>query len=136
MKCVGVSARGQRSRCPFRTRTSNEPRSDVSSAVPVTSPSPCMPWPSPTDNRPPWTCTGRYSVDPATRSLLSRFPTVPAGRAGSKFVPTSGGGATPIEPKKWRERQRTSPRRELDTGSAAGLPAQQTANARMETRLE
>jgi len=53
----------------------------------------------PIDSRPPRTCTGRYKVDPATRSLLSRLPPCqPGGRL--EILPMSGGGATPIEPKK------------------------------------
>ena len=43
-------------------------------AVPHTSPSPCVAWPSPIENRAPGTKTGRNSVEPATRWRVSMLP--------------------------------------------------------------
>ena len=70
----------------------------ISSAVTQTSPSPCTPWPSPTEKFAPGTHTGRYSVLPAVISLLSRLPPWMRGSFDA-MVPNSGGGATPITPK-------------------------------------
>ena len=54
-----VSARGLTSFMSLRTVKRKVPDSEVSSAVRLTSPSPCTPWPSPVENRPPSANTGR-----------------------------------------------------------------------------
>ena len=51
--CVGVSASGHSSVMSSRRCSSNVPISPVSIAVTQTSPSPCAPWPSPTENSAP-----------------------------------------------------------------------------------
>ena len=105
------SARGQGTRCPFLRRTSMVPRSDVSRAVPVTSPSPCMAWPSPIDSNAPGTCTGRYRIEPATRSLLSRLPPCQPG-GGSRSCRSASAGQRQSIP-------RTAP---AATGCRARIP--------------
>ena len=82
----------------MRTVICTVPRSDVSSAVSVASPSPCIAWPSPNEISAPGTATGMYNVDPATSSLLSRLPACGPG-GPLEMRPTSGFGATPIDPK-------------------------------------
>ena len=75
------------------------PVRQVSSALMQTSPSPCTPWPSPAEKFAPGTKTGRNSVAPAPSSLLSRLP--PCARGSLvEIAPHSGGGATPMTPKK------------------------------------
>jgi hypothetical protein len=56
---VGVSASGHSSVMSSRTCSSKVPISPVSIAVTHTSPSPCAPWPSPTENSAPSLWTGR-----------------------------------------------------------------------------
>ena len=56
---VGVSAIGHSRRMSSRTVSPNVPISPVSIAVMQTSPSPCAPWPSPTENSAPSTKIGR-----------------------------------------------------------------------------
>ena len=74
MKWVGVSARGRARRVFLCNVKVKVPVRHISSAVTQTSPSPCTPWPSPTEKFAPGTQTGKYSVEPAVSSLLSRLP--------------------------------------------------------------
>ncbi len=64
-------------------------------AVPLTSPSPWVAWPSPIENRAPGTNTGRKSVDPATRCRVSMLPPCVSGGIVLRGPST---GATPISP--------------------------------------
>src|SRR6185437_10200098 len=83
----------------FLTMNCSVPCKEVSRAVMSTSPFPWPTWPSPTSNNAPGAKTGRYSVAPATSSLLSILPACRLGGALS-MRPNSGGGATPMLPKK------------------------------------
>ncbi len=56
---VGVSAIGHSSRMSARAVRRKVPVSPVSTAVMQTSPSPCTPWPSPTENSASSTKIGR-----------------------------------------------------------------------------
>ena len=68
----------------------------VSTAVPQTSPSPIAACVSPTENSAPSTPTGRYSVQPGCRCLMSMLP--PQRRGGTiEWLPGSA-GASPIVP--------------------------------------
>mmetsp|Transcript_26599 Transcript_26599/g.66635 ORF Transcript_26599/g.66635 Transcript_26599/m.66635 type:complete len:249 (-) Transcript_26599:142-888(-) len=71
---------------------------EVSRAVTQNSPSPCTACPSPALNSAPSTFTGKYSVAPGPRRLLSRFPPCAPGRM-EESTPREGAGATPICPK-------------------------------------
>ena len=63
----------------------------VSTAVPQTSPSPIAACVSPTENSAPSTPTGRYSVHPGCRCLMSMLP--PQRRGGTiEWLPGLGGG--------------------------------------------
>src|SRR6266403_1317150 len=59
MRCVADSTRGPGPRFPGITSTVNSTSIDVSRALPLSSPSPCMACPSPTYNSAPGTLTGR-----------------------------------------------------------------------------
>ena len=67
-------------------------------AVPPTSPSPCAACPSPRYSSAPSTFTGRYSVEPAVRSLQSMFPPASA-RGGIVECSPGAAGATPMTPR-------------------------------------
>src|ERR1700733_12089560 len=67
-----------------------------STAVPQTSASPIAAWVSPTLNRAPLAATGRYSVVPAGRCLMSMFPPHLVG-GRTEWAPGSF-GASPIVP--------------------------------------
>ena len=82
----------------LRTVSRNVPDRPISSAVMQTSPSPCMPWPSPAMNSAPSLNTGRYSVVPGFSSLLSMLPPNARG-TGDPQRPHAFGGATPMMPK-------------------------------------
>ena len=99
--CVGVSASGHSSRISSRTVRRKVPTSPVSIAVTQTSPSPCAPCPSPTENSAPSVKMGRYKVVPATSSLLSILPPLRRG-GGVGIRPQEAGGATAMTPKNGR----------------------------------
>ena len=82
------------------TSRRNAPVSEVSSAVPQHSPSPCAAWPSPTYSCAPGTLTGRYTVEPAVSSLQSRLPPYSFRGGMDPCRPSSAAGAVPRMPKK------------------------------------
>ncbi len=78
-----------------RTVNRTTARIGVSMAVPLTSPSPWVAWPSPIEKRAPATKTGRNSVEPAMRWRVSMFP---PWRSGGIVLSGPVSGATPISP--------------------------------------
>src|SRR3954447_16812049 len=70
-------------------------------AVPLASPSPCAPWPSPAEKSAPSTGIGRKSVVPATSSLQSMFP--PWRRGGIVECTPRPTGGMPITPRNGRD---------------------------------
>ena len=81
---------------PFSTRKRIVAYIGASRPVTQISPSPWQPWASPVENSAPSTCTGRYSVVPATSWRVSMLPpNVPGGIIGWALAPA---GQTPIVP--------------------------------------
>ena len=81
---------------PDSTLKRSAPYIGASSPVTQTSPSPWQPCASPQENSAPSTCTGRYSVVPATSWRVSMLPPkVPGGMTGCALAPA---GQTPIVP--------------------------------------
>src|SRR5215467_3927393 len=73
------------------------PDSGASSAVTLTSPSPCAACGSPQENSAPGRCTGTHSVDPETKCLLSMFPQ-PAWGGNGDNCRCAPPGCVPIVP--------------------------------------
>ena len=79
----------------LRTVSRTSARIGVSIAVPHTSPSPWVAWPSPIENRAPAWKTGRNSVEPAIRWRVSMLPPC---RSGGIVERGPVSGATPTSP--------------------------------------
>jgi hypothetical protein len=73
-------------------------------AVPPASPSPCAACPSPRYSSALGTLTGRYSTEPATRSLQSMLPPLPA-RGGMVECSPGAAGAVPMTPRNGASRR-------------------------------
>ena len=87
---------GDGSSRPFSSEKRSDAYIGASSPVTQTSPSPWQPCASPVENSAPSTCTGRYSVVPATSWRVSMFP--PKRPGGMIGCAEASAGQTPIVP--------------------------------------
>ena len=81
---------------PLITSRRSVTAASISIPVPLTSPSPCAAWASPTESSAPGASTGNRSVAPSVRCRRSRLP--PLRRGGIVECCPGSSGATPITP--------------------------------------